>query len=373
MPGTEKYKSITIVGVGLIGGSLAMALRKRGFEGRIRGVSRPEPIEEALSKGLIDEGFGYQQLAEAVSGSQLVVLATPISRIIELIAELGEVGEALAAGTVITDVGSTKEEIMQAAAASLPDSVHFIGGHPLAGSEERGVQASDPLLFENAIYVLTPPGGSEDSPEVKQLGDFIALTGARVMVLTPAKHDLIAAAISPLPQILAVELVNSLADLGDDSEKAIHLAAGGFRDMTRIASSPFSIWKDILASNSVEIRNLLENFNRRLSGLLESFDVGGLEENFQQARELRSALPRDTKGFLSRLWDLRVVVEDRPGMIADISGHLHSKGLNIKDMSVVKVREGETGSVRIAFGTREQALEALAELEEAGYQARLRE
>ncbi len=373
MPGTENYKSITIVGVGLIGGSLAMALRKSGFEGRIRGVSRPEPLEEAIGKGLIDEGFDYQQLGEAVSGSQLVVLATPISRIIELIAELGAVGDALTPGTVITDVGSTKEEIMQAAASSLPDTVHFIGGHPLAGSEERGVKASDPLLFENAIYVLTPAEGTEDSPEVGRLGDFISLTGARVMVLTPGKHDLIAAAISHLPQILAVELVNSLADLGADSEKAVHLAAGGFRDMTRIASSPFSIWKDILSSNSTEIRNLLENFNRRLSGLLDNFDVSSLEDNFKQAREVRSSLPGDTKGFLTRLWDLRVVVEDRPGMIADISGHLHSKGLNIKDMSVVKVREGETGSVRIAFGTREQALEALAELEKAGYPARLRE
>ena len=178
---------------------------------------------------------------------------------------------------------------------------------------------------------------------------------------------------SHLPQILAVELVNSLDELGDDSEKAVHLAAGGFRDMTRIASSPFAIWKDILSSNTAEIRGLLEKFNQRLSERIGDFDIEDLEQSFEKARKTRSALPRDTKGFLTRLWDLRVVVEDRPGMIADISGHLYSKGLNIKDMSVVKVREGETGSVRIAFGTREQALQALEELEAAGYQARLRE
>lgn len=373
MPETINYNSITIVGVGLVGGSFAMALRKRGFEGRIFGVSRPEPLEEARSLGLIDEGFAYEQMDEPAVKSELIVLATPISRIIELIADLGTIGSDLAPGTVITDVGSTKREIMKAAGRSLPGTVHFIGGHPLAGSEERGVQAADPLLFENAIYVLTPPEGAEESTEVERLGSFISLTGARVMVLTPAKHDLIAAAISHLPQILAVELVNSLEDLGEDSKKAIHLAAGGFRDMTRIASSPFSIWEDILSSNSAEIRNLLENFTRRLSERLDHFDIAELQENFEKAREIRSALPRDTKGFLTRLWDLRVVVEDRPGMIADISGHLYSKGLNIKDMSVLKVREGETGNVRIAFGTREQALEALDELEKAGYQARLRE
>ena len=372
MPGTKNYQTITIVGVGLIGGSFAMALRKRGFQGRILGISRPKPIEEALRKGLIDEGFPYERLGEAAARSELIILATPINRIIELIEELGKMGRDLGDGTVITDVGSTKREIMETAARALPEGVHFIGGHPLAGSEERGVQASDPLLFENAIYVLTPPGG-EESPEVQRLGAFISLTGARVIVLTPQKHDLIAAAISHLPQILAVELVNSLDELGDDSEKAVHLAAGGFRDMTRIASSPFAIWKDILSSNTAEIRGLLKKFNQRLSERIEEFDIEDLEQSFEKARETRSALPRDTKGFLTRLWDLRVVVEDRPGMIADISGHLYSKGLNIKDMSVVKVREGETGSVRIAFGTREQALQALEELEAAGYQARLRE
>lgn len=372
MPETNNYQTITIVGVGLIGGSFAMALRKRGFEGRILGISSPEALEEAGRRELIDEGFAYEGLPKAVAQSELIILATPISRIIELIGDLGAIGDSLAPGTIISDVGSTKLEIMEAAARSLPETVHFIGGHPLAGSEERGVRAADPLLFENAIYVLTPPDGNV-SAEVERLGRFISLTGARVMVLTPQKHDLIAAAISHLPQLLAVELVNSLDDLGEDSEKAVHLAAGGFRDMTRIASSPFSIWEDILASNTDEVRNLLKNFIRRLSERMEDFNIDALEESFEKARRTRSALPGDTKGFLTRLWDLRVVVEDRPGMIANISGHLYSKGLNIKDMSVVKVREGETGSVRIAFGTREQALQALDELEEAGYQARLRE
>ena len=372
MPETKNYQTITIVGVGLSGGSFAMALRKRGFQGRILGISRPEPIEEALRKGLIDEGLPYERLGEAAARSERIILATPINRIIELLEELGKMGRDLGDGTGIADVGSTKREIMETAEKALPETVHFIGGHPLAGSEERGVQASDPLLFENAIYVLTPPGG-EESPEVQRLGAFISLTGARVIVLTPQKHDLIAAAISHLPQILAVELVNSLDELGDDSEKAVHLAAGGFRDMTRIASSPFAIWKDILSSNTAEIRGLLEKFNQRLSERIGDFDIEDLEQSFEKARKTRSALPRDPKGFLTRLWDLRVVVEDRPGMIADISGHLYSKGLNIKDMSVVKVREGETGSVRIAFGTREQALQALEELEAAGYQARLRE
>ena len=242
MPETNNYQTITIVGVGLIGGSFAMALRKQGFAGRILGISSPRALEEAGRRGLIDEGFPYEDLPEAAVQSELIILATPIGRIIELIGDLGMIGDNLTPGTVISDVGSTKNEIMEAAARSLPETVHFIGGNPLAGSEERGVGASDPLLFENAIYVLTPPDENV-AAEVERLGSFISLTGARVMVLTPQKHDLIAAAISHLPQLLAVELVNSLDDLGEDSEKAVHLAAGGFRDMTRIASSPFSIWE----------------------------------------------------------------------------------------------------------------------------------
>ncbi len=372
MSDSDTYNTITIVGVGLIGGSFGLALRRRGYSGSILGVSRPEPLEHAKRLGVIDEGYPYEQVVDAAARSDLVVLATPIARLIELIRELGAAGDALRPGTVITDVGSTKREVLEAARASLPKGIRFIGGHPMAGSEERGVAAADPLLFENAIWVLTP---SDDVPaeETSRLGKLISTTGARVLLLEPAEHDHVAASISHLPQIIAVELINSLDDLGENRSHAVHLAAGGFRDMTRIGSSPFDMWKDILSTNREEILGTLEAFVERLKRRIDSFDDASLEDAFARSRKTRADVRSDTKGFLSRLWELRVVVEDKPGMIADISGHLYSKGINIKDMGVVKVREGETGSVRLAFKSREDADAALVELGVAGYQARFRE
>jgi prephenate dehydrogenase len=367
------YQTLTIAGVGLIGGSLALALRRGGFRGAILGVSRPESLQLARRLGAIDEGFPYERLAAAAARSDLVVLASPITQIIAHLRQLGAAGSELRPGTVISDVGSTKGEILRQARAALPPGIHFVGGHPLAGSEERGVGAADPFLFQNSYYVLSPSPEAPES-ETARLGSFLGLTGARVLVLPAEAHDRIAAAISHLPQLLAVHLVNSLEELGDDREHALHLAAGGFRDMTRIASSSFSVWRDIIASNHEEIRRVLGRFAARLEAEPQRLgEEAELASAFERAARTRDEIPRDTKGFLSKLWNVLVVVEDRPGRIADITGRLAAKGMNIKDIEVLKVREGESGSMRLAFATRELALEAIRELEAAGYPARLRE
>jgi len=367
----DEYSTVTIVGLGLIGGSFALALRRAGYDGEILGVSRPEALEEAKRLGAVNEGFPYDELATAAARSDLIVLATPISRIVELIEALGAAGDSLRPGTVITDVGSTKGAILSAAERCLPEGVSFIGGHPLAGSEERGMGAADPLLFENAYWVLCAGAGVAKEC-VDGLGAFVSRTGARVLVLPPTEHDRVAAAISHVPQLLAVALVNSLDDLDANREHAHMLAAGGFRDMTRIASSPYAMWRDIYATNPDSVRAMLKGLVQRLEKLTHELDDEHLDAAFTAAKDARDHIPRDTKGFLTRLWDLHVVVPDKPGMIADISGHLYGKGINIKDMEVLKVREGETGSVRLSFATAEIANEALHELERAGYRARLR-
>jgi prephenate dehydrogenase len=370
-PNKPEFTTITVAGVGLIGGSLALALRRAGYRGKVLGVSSPESLQKAKRLGAIDEGFPYERLADAAERSDLIVLATPISRIIEHLAVLGQAGARLRPGTVVTDVGSTKAQVLETAVRCLPGAVHFVGGHPMAGSEERGVAAADPLLFQNAYYVLTPaPGVPEEV--VQRLAAFLGLTGARLLVLDAARHDRIAAAISHLPQLLAVHLVNFLDSLGDDREHGVHLAAGGFRDMTRIASSPFEVWRDIVSTNRAEIAKALDAFAAALGRAGAELDEGRLQQAFERAGKTRAGIPRDTKGFLSRLWDVLVVVDDRPGMIADIAGRLAAKGINIKDIEVLKVREGETGSMRLAFAAHELALEAIEELKRGGYAARMR-
>ncbi len=366
----EPYASIAIVGVGLMGGSLGLALRRSGYTGRILGVSRGETLVEAQRLGAIDEGFPYEHLLDAAAHADLVVLASPISMILDHLQQLSASADRLRPGVVVSDVGSTKRAIL-AAARNLPEG-SFIGGHPLCGSEQRGVRAADPFLYQNAYYVLTP-SPSVPEAEVKKLGQFIARSGARVVVLSAADHDRIAATISHLPQLLAVSLVKFLDDLGSNREHGVHLAAGGFRDMTRIASSSFDVWKDIVQTNRDVIEDVLLRFLDSTRESLRGLNNGRLEKIFDRASRTRAEIPRDSKGFLSQLWDVLVVVEDKPGMILRIAQPLATRGINIQDIEVLKVREGEAGTMRLAFATRALAEEAIAVLRTDGLIARLRE
>jgi prephenate dehydrogenase len=218
-----------------------------------------------------------------------------------------------------------------------------------------------------ALVPAVPP------PVIDRLARFLGLTGARVIVLAADDHDRIAAGISHLPQVLAVSLVRFLDELGPHRADGIHLAAGGFRDMTRIASSSFDVWRDILATNKDVIADMVARFLEHTRSVVGSFEEAALQDAFESAARTRAEIPRDSKGFIGRLWDVLVVVEDRPGMIAGIAVPLAERGINIKDIEVLKVREGEGGTLRLAFQSQEEAREAIRELEGKGYSARLRE
>jgi prephenate dehydrogenase len=366
------FATVCIVGLGLVGGSLALALRRAGFAGRITGVSGSGNLTEARRLGAIDEGFPYDRLLEAASGADLVVLSSPISAILKHLERLGSPDAALRPGAIVTDVGSTKRVIASAAERVLPRGTTFIGGHPLAGSERSGMSAADPFLFQNAYYVLTPGAGTR-TESVERLGAFLGLTGARVMVLSAEEHDRIAAAISHLPQILAVGLVRSLDTLGPLREQAIRLAAGGFRDMTRIASSPFAMWRDIVETNRDAMGDAMGSFLDGIRSGIGRLETKALEVAFDGAARTRAEIPRDTKGFLHELCDVLVLVEDRPGMIAGIALPLATAGINIKDIEVLKVREGEAGTLRLAFESEREALRAIEVLTHHGFGARKRE
>jgi prephenate dehydrogenase len=363
-----KDATIAIVGVGLIGGSLGLAFKRLGIGQKIIGISRPETLDEACALGVVDDGYAYEVMEDGISQADLVFLCAPISRIIE---QLPAVMRAATSGCVVTDVGSTKRAIVARAEESGQEGVHFIGGHPMAGSEKSGVGASDPFLFENALYVLTP---ASDVPDriVDALIGLVQSLGARPMRMDAETHDRVAATVSHLPQMMATSLVGLVGQLNEADGLPLQMAAGGFRDLTRIASSSFAMWRDICQTNAEPIRDMIDAYLDALIAIREKVEVDALAEDFDYANRIRSEIPKDSKGFLHPLHEILLVAEDKPGVIADVASRLAAEGINIEDIEVLKVREGEGGTIRIGFGQQDGAERSVHILEDAGYQVRLR-
>lgn len=354
------FRRLCIIGMGLMGGSLALAFRHKKISSEIVGIDEPDIIEKAIFRGIIDQGYQSSSLEEGLSGADLIILATPISQILELLVQIAKYAPE---GALVTDVGSSKEQIVQLAQKEFHRGAFFLGGHPMAGSEKSGLDAADPFLFENCFYVLTP---TAETPVflVNQLVGVLESLGAKVLCLDAVVHDKIAAAVSHLPQMLAVCLVNFIEKYGQDQPNYLKLAAGGFRDMTRIASSPFDIWQDICQTNSANIIQVIDDFIEELNRFKRNFSLPSLQEQFEKAAKIRLSIPKDTKGFVRPNFDISVIVEDRPGVIARIATTLANKNINIRDIEVLKVRLLEGGTLRLSFETepaRELALDLLKE------------
>ena len=218
------FNRVAIIGVGLIGGSLGMSLRKNELVGEVVGVdSCVDNLHLAVELGAIDQYAASP--AAGVAGADLVIIATPVGATILI---LHEIWPYLASGAVVTDVGSTKTKVVQEAENMLPPGISFIGGHPMAGSEHNGIKGADPYLFENAFYLITPTTNSKPVA-LKKVKRLVAGIGAKVVEIEPEKHDLAVAAVSHLPHLLAASLVNTVVNL-PESESILPLAAGGFRD-----------------------------------------------------------------------------------------------------------------------------------------------
>lgn len=275
-------QTIGIVGVGLIGGSFALALREAGFSGSILGVSSPETIKLALQRGVIDEGVSLQYAAR---NSDLIYLAQPIRRIIETLSLLNKYVRTSA---LVTDAGSTKSAIVNAAAGLT--ACQFLGGHPLAGKESRGVSAATSDLFVGRTYVLTPQR-AEDM-RTQAASDFVQWLeriGAVPLIMNAAEHDRVLAHTSHLPQVLSTALADFLSKRGEDVNQIFGPA---LVDMTRLALSPFDIWSDILDTNKEQIDAALQGYIAVLEQLRQELGGGELAGTFSEAASYASALRR---------------------------------------------------------------------------------
>ena len=287
-------RQITIIGTGLIGGSFALALRRRKFAGRIVGCDRESALKRAKMCGVIDNGFS--EPADAVRGSQLVLLATPVLAIVDLI---GRLGPALPATTLLTDVGSTKAAVTDQALRVFGKNARhrFLAGHPMAGKENSGVEYADADLFQNAVWFLTPlPGQKLHEALFAEFVGWIDQIGARVAMLPPEDHDRLCAWISHLPQMISTALAAALVE--EFGEEAPLLPAGGraLREMTRISASPYAMWRDIAISNKKNLEDALFKVEQRLAHIRENLATRQLAEEFEQAHGLKkSSGTKETK------------------------------------------------------------------------------
>jgi prephenate dehydrogenase len=284
--------TVAIVGLGLIGGSLGIALRERRLAGRVIGIPRRrETIAEALSVGAIDEGtLDLDGAAEA----DLVVLAPPVLSIPPLVEAMAP---HLRPGALVTDVGSTKGMLMRAIRPLLPPEADFVGGHPMAGSEKGGVLAARGSLFEGAVYVLTRD--EQTRPEnVERLAVLVRRLGATPVEMEPDLHDDAVARISHLPHVVAAALAETAGSGQVPSEVLRLLVAGGFKSTTRIAASPPETWRDICLTNREAILQALDGFEdalARFRGALEADSADGLMEAFGGGKAARDYLvPSDS-------------------------------------------------------------------------------
>lgn len=279
---------LAIIGVGLIGGSLARALREAGVVRSVVGIGRSRAnLEEALALGICDEIT--QDALKGVEGADMVFISVPVCAIPSVVAEIAP---ALAPGCIVTDGGSVKTAIVRECEAFMPPGCHFVGGHPIAGTEHSGAAASFATLYNGKRWILTPTERT-DKAALELTARLLQLTGAVVCSMEPGHHDRIFAEISHLPHAVAYALVHAVGTADVEGENVLSYTAGGFRDFTRIASSDPAMWRDIALMNREALLKSIDGFSASLAELRQRIDRGdadGLNEFFTIAKQFRDGI-----------------------------------------------------------------------------------
>lgn len=335
-----------VIGTGLIGGSIGMALRARGWYvvGQDRDAAR---AARALELGALD-AVGLEPDVE------ITFVATPVGAVADA------AREALAATSgIVTDVGSVKAPIVAGVGGD-----RFVGGHPMAGSEQEGVDGARADLFEGAVWVLTPVPETADAAYL-EVRSVVSALGAEVVAIPPDQHDALVAVVSHVPHLTAATLMQLAGGRADDSRAVLRLAAGGFRDMTRIAAGHPGIWPDICAENRQAIVEVLDQFIDELADVRDVVAKGDrdtLLQRLEAAREARLNLPAGVAPT-AELVELRVPVPDRPGTLATVTTLASDLGINIHDIEIAHSSEGDQGVLilLVAADHVERFHDALAE------------
>ncbi|MDO4337129.1 MAG: prephenate dehydrogenase [Eubacteriales bacterium] len=357
-------KTFGFIGLGLIGGSIAKAIRKYHPDAHILAFDvNKDTLAAALSDDTIDAVC--EERDDRFQNCDYIFLCAPVEFNLEYLKYLKSV---ISPQCIITDVGSVKG-IIHDKIEELDMEHNFIGGHPMAGSEKSGFANSNYLLIENAYYLLTP-GGEVPLEKLGEFTDLIASLGAIPMVLTAQEHDYITAGVSHLPHIIASALVNLVNALDNDAEYMKTIAAGGFRDITRIASSSPVMWQQICLENHDNISAVLDEYIRMLIQIRCSIDnqeSDNLYQMFASSKDYRDSIDVTAKGSISKAHVLYLDLADEAGGIATIATILAMDGISIKNIGIIHNREFEQGVLKIEFYEEAAMLRAITLLKKRNY------
>lgn len=351
-------KRIMIVGLGLIGASLAKCIKKEFPTDTIVGWDYSENTNLIAKKtGIVDEV--PVSFSDGAIKADIIILATPVSISMNYLNELAHL--PLKETVLVTDTGSTKKEIITLAKTMPFD---FVGGHPMAGSHKSGVTAANELLFENAYFIIT---NDLDVPRVDELTQLYKGTNAKYVELSSTEHDAITAMLSHLPHIIASGLVNQADVFNQLHPRAKQLAAGGFRDITRIASSDPKMWTDILMSNQETLIASINDWQEQMDEVKEwliTKNSQAIYAFFERAKETRDHLPIHQKGTIPAFYDLFIDVPDKPGIIAEVTTLLGQEKLSIINLKILETREDIIGVLQVSFKSDKDLLKAKTCIEE---------
>ena len=352
------------IGLGLIGGSIAKGLKSVYPDCRMIIHSRSEStVDMAVNDGICDERADL--IDEKWAQCDYLFLCAPVET---NNAMLSDIAPCIGDKTIITDVGSVKGPILhEITEIGLKD--HFIGGHPMAGSERFGYANSDPAILENAYYILAPTD-TVDRARVDELNEIVRSIGTIPLILDAALHDYVTGAISHLPHVISAALVNLVHD--EDNKDGIMklIAAGGFKDITRISSSSPDIWQQICMTNKDNIIVLLDHYINSLNeirGVINETKEGEIHDFFEAARDYRESFTSNNSGPIKTQFVITVDIADKPGAIAAIASMLALESISIKNIGINHNREFAEGALRIEFGSKAQTDAAIKVMRDHGY------
>lgn len=357
--------TIGFIGLGLIGGSLAKAIRRAYPDFIIKAFDTDrECLTAALSDGTLNHA--HDSIDTSFADCQIIFLCTPVSINIE---KLKDLKNTINESCILTDVGSVKSTIHEAV-ITYDLEQNFIGGHPMTGSEKAGYQNANRHLFENAYYIITPTKKS-NKEQVDFLISILKETGSLPLILDFHKHDFIMAAISHLPHIIAYALVNLVKDSDNEDGLIQMLAAGGFKDITRIASASPAMWQQICIENNTYIQKALDTYMTSLTNInlaIADNNTDFIIRYFNQAKTFRDNIPQArAKGYIKPLFEIYVDIIDEAGAIATLSTILASNSISIKNIGIVHHREFQEGALRIEFDAAGAAKKAVRILRKFHY------